>query len=708
MTRPLFPSARTGGLRSALMLAIALSAVPWASLAARAQDDGLIGRKVLAVYRKEDIKGAFKDIAFLQIHTRAEMPLNHLGVEVVYREASEGLPDPAGLRGYAGVLAWFERRPDSPAPGPVCRWLRSALLAGTRVVVLGDLGTYAPLEVRDPAVDQACVEMLKTLGAEVAARQSVDVLGAAVASVDKRLMGFERAVSLDGLSYVPRVRLLPGGRALLRLALSEGALKQSEPVGVTSRGALALDPFFLYENKEIFPFQYRWVVDPFAFFEEAFRLKGLPRPDVTTINGRRVYINHVDGDGFFNRSELDPKKWSGEVFLGEIVDKYPDTPFSVSMITGYADLAGFNDASSWKLARDLLTRPNVEPASHGYAHPLVWNSGKLALNIPGYRMDAGREVAWSVAYLNERVLPKERPTRLFFWTGDCLPSAQDVAVAEKAGLLHVNGEGGRFDGRYPSYSYLYPLSRQVGAARQVYAPASNEDSYTNHWTGPFFGFREVVETFEKTGLPRRVKPVDVYVHLYGAEKYAALQAIHKVFEWARAKPLHPVWISRYIRSVQGFFTMRVRRLGEGRFRLEGGAPMRTIRFDAEKRSPDLASSKGVIGFKREGESLYVFLDEGEAREVVLSAQAPRLPYLAEANFEVSRWVRDGGGVRFFRQGWWKGECVLAGLAPARAYRVRSGPADLRLVSDAAGTLRVGFPDAEGQDPAREVRVEPQP
>ena len=52
----------------------------------------------------------------------------------------------------------------------------------------------------------------------------------------------------------------------------------------------------------------------------------------------------------------------------------------------------------------------------------------------------------------------------------------------------------------------------------------NENVYTNDWTGPFYGFRDVIDTFRMTGEPRRLKPINLYYHTYSASKVAALKA----------------------------------------------------------------------------------------------------------------------------------------------------------------------------------------
>ena len=440
--------------------------------AAQAPGGTAIPRKVLALYSGAEIVGEFKDITSLQLHERGEIALNHLGLEVVYHDAGKSLPDLRSLEGFRGVVTWFAKPVNFADPDPVCRWMDAAMARGLRVVILGDPGIYRVSPSGAPRLSAACAAMFKTLGFVASDNRAPDPLSVRVAYADPRVMGFERALDSNDFDGVPMARLLPGGTAYLRLELNDSPPARSEPVALTRNGAIALYPFLLYTNRDMDPPQFRWLVDPFAFFEGAFRLHGLPRPDVTTLNGRRVFLSQIDGDGFVNPSEVDHDKWSGEVFLNEFLLRYSSTPFTTSLITAYYDLATYNGPDSYALSRKIFSLPNVEPASHGYAHPLVWHKGTVAVNVPRYKMDSHKEI---------------------------------------------------------------------------------------------------------------------------------------------------------LGSVRGFFDMRILRLGPERYRFEGGADLRTVRLDDTALLPDLSASKGIIGFRRELGSLYVFFDESETRE--LASQNERLPPL---------------------------------------------------------------------------------
>jgi hypothetical protein len=680
-----------------------------------------VPRKIIALYLPKEITGPNKDISFTLIHQHAEVVLNHLGLEVEYLDASKNLPDPASFPDARGVVAWFSSRNSFDDPDPVCAWLDSAMHAGLRVVLLGQIGLYSSSGNR---LTPKCTETLRELGIKSLGERNFDPLSVAVSSAPSQMIGFERRPDAsEGTTPMPLVRLLPGGTTYLRLSLTDGPLSKTSPVAVTREGGVALDPFWLYANTDLDPNRFYWVANPFTFFEEAFALDGLPRPDVTTINGRRMYMTHVDGDGFYNLSEIDTHKTSGELFLEEFVERRPDTPFTLSLISGYLDLPLYNDDASVSISRRILNRPNVEPASHGYAHPMIWRTGTVALKIPGYVMDPRREIVDSVKILQDRIMPDGHRIKLFLWTGDALPDEAHVLIADQSGILAMNGGGGRFDREYPSYAYLFPLSRQTGKTRQIYGSSSNEEPYTNLWSGPYYGYRDVLETFKNTGAPVRIRPVDVYLHYFSAEKYASMASVRVIYEWARAQPFIPVWAGRYALAVKDFFVMRISQDGPRRFLLEDGPAVRTVRFDHETGTPDLSASKGVIGYRRELGSLYVSLDESDRREIVFTAPpaprarsrrsrlaraAPARPpiSLVEANFEIEKWTPSAGGVRFRRQGWWTGECTLAGLLPGRDYNVVGRRFNARLKADPLGQLIIHFPDSERGGLATDVTVEP--
>ena len=70
-----------------------------------------------------------------RIHKFAEMPLNYLGLRVIYQDINRPLPDPESLARFRGILTWFVEPLRQPDRG--VGWLYLATATGPRLVVLG-------------------------------------------------------------------------------------------------------------------------------------------------------------------------------------------------------------------------------------------------------------------------------------------------------------------------------------------------------------------------------------------------------------------------------------------------------------------------------------------------------------------------------------------------------------------------------------------
>lgn len=370
--------------------------------------------------------------------------------------------------------------------------------------------------------------------------------------------------------------------------------------------------------------QSRWVVDPFALLKQALRLSDIPVPDVTTENGRRLLLAHVDGDGFPSKAEAPGAPFAGEMLRREILERYR-IPHTVSVIEAEVSPQGLYPKWADQLegiAKRIFAMPHVEIASHSYSHPYLWDRRvshglfaeskevDLNLNIPGYQMDLHREIIGSVDYIQKRLAPEGKPVKVFLWTGDTAPSAEALAISDAAGLLNMNGDTS-ITRSSPSLTEVKSWGIRKGGHLQIYAPVTNENIYTNLWHGPFYGFERVIETFEMTDAPRRLKAVDIYYHSYSASKQASLKALHKAYQWALRHKLHPIYGSEYIRKVEDFYEFAIGREGEG-WRLRGPGRLRTLRLPPSLGTPVVAESTGVAGYAPGVDGSYLHLAGGAA------------------------------------------------------------------------------------------------
>jgi polysaccharide biosynthesis protein PelA len=441
-------------------------------------------------------------------------------------------------------------------------------------------------------------------------------------------------------------------------------------------------------------FKLRWRVDPFWLFGTLLRAPGEPALDATTLNGRRLFYAHIDGDGFTNMAVRRERRLSAEVVRDELL-KRTTLPTTVSVVAG--EIAGKPEREA--IARSLFALPHVQAGSHSYNHPQDWARGTVTLNVHGdmggseaaERVSADvtpqREIDDSVRYIQGLLPPGKRVT-IMLWSGGTNPTAAYLERVAALGLSNMNGGDAVLDRRFPSYANIAPLARQVGPHVQVYTSAANENLFTNLWTGPFDGQVEALKLFRFTESPRRVAPVNIYYHFYAGERLAGLKALQTLYGWAEAQPLAHVTADAYARLVQGWHTARVAADGSGVWTVSHAGSCRTLRFDGERRSPDLQASRGVAGFNRANGALYVHLSAPEAR-VVLTSAVPARPYLHEASAPLTIWRVSARSLSAGFQSEAPATVVLAGFGKHQAVKVAgvSGPGR----ADAAGRLTLKAP-----------------
>ena len=252
---------------------------------------------------------------------------------------------------------------------------------------------------------------------------------------------------------------------------------------------------------------------------------------------------------------------------------------------------------------------------------------------------------------------------------------------------------------------MSPIGRQVGNYWQVYASNSNENTYTAEWTGRFFGFKYLPRTLEATEFPRRLKPVNIYYHMYSGQKLASLNGLIDNLEYARRSESIPITASHFASIGRGFFTGRLTEVGKRRWRVDNRGRLQTIRFDdtgeGTGETLDFERSRGVLGMRRVRTSLYVALDPSAQSPIIALreplADAPRAPppYLGHSRWPVRRLTRSGEGFEFSTQGYGDGELVWQVSRPA-TFEMRVSSSDrteppVVVASDESGRLTLVVP-----------------
>lgn len=570
------------------------------------------------------------------------LPLNHLGYVVDLRDLREALPESLDPGRYAGIVTWFSQ-PTSALSPKFETWLARQQQAGIKLVLMNEPG-LGPDSL-----------LLRRLGF-----RSTQPQGERRIERSAPLIGFETQPTTR-LTDTPALKYVGQGEALLSLKSAHGA--SLEPVGVAPWGGWAFAPYAV-ETLALGESSGRWVLDPIDFLDRALGSPRAPVADTTSEGGRRMLLAHIDGDGFASRAEMPGSPWAAEVLLREVLERYP-FPHTMSVIEAEVGPKGIYPQFSPALediARRIFALPQVEIASHSYSHPFFWRAlspgakparryenKDLNLSIPGYRFDLEREIVGSTRYIDTRLAPPGKRTQVFLWTGDTSPGTDALAAVERAGLLAMNGGDNVMTRSNPSLLAAAGLGLLREGQLQVFAPMQNENVYTNEWTGPFYGYQRVIETFELTGSPRRLKPINIYYHTYAASKPASLAALRKVYAWALAQATTPVTASDYIRKVRDFHGLAIARdwrVAEPRWRIRSDGHLLSLRLPSGS-AIAWSASPNIAGAAPGPQSTFVHLASAQA-ELQLAAQAgaARNPYVLEANGRLSRLTRAPGRLDF--------------------------------------------------------------
>ena len=591
------------------------------------------------------------------------MPLNYLGYDVHYADVNTRLPPRANNDRYAGIVVALQ---DVVRNATAWRlWLLSQIRNGTKVVFMGQLG----FTLDGPTARQ--------LSLRVVPDPSVPT-GAYVISQDA-VIGFEVMPAPDARAIVG-IAAGPEATSLLRVGVGK---HHYDVVGLTPWGGFALAPYHMHLDTVD---QYRWPLQPLEFYRRALALPDMPVPDVTSENGRRLMFTQVDGDGFASRGEFAgaTHQYSGQILYDRVFKRYP-IPMTISVIEGETGEKGAYPTISPQLeplATKIFSLPHVEIASHSYSHPFFWTeidgdlgvrrpvgerfrlSGnhKFPFNLPikGYEMDVTRELEGSVDYINTRLAPPGKKVKIFLWSGDAMASASVLRRVARAGILNINGGDTTITRQAPSWTKIaaYGIAKGPDPDEfQVYAATMNENVYTGNWTGPFYGYKRVLETFEMTDTPIRFKALDIYYHFYSATKKAALDAVIEVFDSALKQPVVPIYTSDYIRRVLEWRRTVVAREGDA-WLVRTGDDLRQLRWPG-KGVPHMDQAQGLAGYMPGPGGLYIHMGDRQAKFSMSASDRDALPYIHTASGFVRNFSRLGNSLRLDFGGYYQPFILLA-------------------------------------------------
>ena len=696
------------------------------------------------------------DIRLTRSHRYVEMPLNHLGLKFKFLDINEPLPPLKDLKDIRGVFTWFESD-RMPNPSEFLHWADRLLDKNIKWVIFGNLGVGADMQGKKtprPLVNR----YLSRLGLGTQENWKPITYDVKLTYNDKRMLGFERPYK-GVLPPFPQVyRLNETTTAILSASWGKNHATKSDLIVIGPQGGYAAPGYSIYEHDDF----HQWHLDPFEFFRRIFATDDLPKPDTTTLSGRRMYYSHIDGDGWRNVTEIedyhDTRELSAEVVFNEALEPFPDLPVTLAPIAGDLDPRWHGNEKILELARKMLALPQVEAGSHTYSHPYHWEyykdyraekewqqflekkespSGAIAKRfspflserkfdpkhapekkstkkdnpIPkiydspraylDYPFDLDQEIIGSIEFINN-LCPPGKKVKILQWSGDTSPFPAALAKTRQIKVMNLNGGDSRFDSEFPSHSWVAPVGLQNQDQLQIYASASNENTYTELWEDKYFGFQNLISTLKNTESPRRLKPINIYYHLYTGQKAASLNALVKNLLYAQTQEITPVSTSHYAQIAEGFYSTRFVPLGPKRWRIRNRGHLQTIRFDdADKLAVDMETSAGVIGQRHFQGNLYVALDTADKAPIIALKEfsqeeklpASARPYLVEGRWHI--WNLEFAGKQrttFSAQGFGDGEMVWKVSEPGQYHISLSNDAGvqqtLSAVADQDGILKI--------------------
>jgi polysaccharide biosynthesis protein PelA len=601
-----------------------------------------------------------------------ELPLNYLGLDVEYYDIKNPLPDLSKRTDVRGIVICFNEAVRMQDPIGFINWATGAIDLGKKVIILRHPGFLA----NDKHVLTETDELNRlyerigfmTLGSAVDLPFSYKIV-----AEDPHFIGFEQ-------KYPPLLfpfdlnRIKPNqAHSLLTVSIPGRPETASDLIIIGRNGAFVSEKYAT--NYDLLSASQQahslgWYLNPFKFFEVVFHLEDLPIPDTTTTAGRRIFFSYSDGDSWGIPSEIERYQAKevicAEVMLEEVVKPNPDIPVSMGVIAADVDSTWVGTRQTQQTAKKFFEQPQVEAATHTYSHPFQWSffEGKGAaeevyfLHLYPYGswqnaflswmrakyyelikpakfktlelkwgyviprayanqpFNLEKEIVGSAEFLNQ-FMPEDQKIGLLLWSGDGVAWDQAVELCYQHNLANLGGGSNRLDPEFPSVLFLSPIGRKPGGWIQIYSVSNAEVSYTYDWTKRFFGFKYLPITWENTEKPRRLKPAALYYHSYSAQFEDSLKAVLDNLAYIRKQKIIPLHVSEYVAIGLGFYSVELEKIADFRWKIKNRQGLQTIRFEHGKSlTVNLLDSVGVVGFNKNQDVLYIYLDATVAEPII--------------------------------------------------------------------------------------------
>ncbi len=563
------------------------------------------------------------DKSLSSAHQYGALPLEYHGYIQQLHNVEEGLPDTDHLDQYAGVVLWLSENYEESSQ--LLQWIKEVKNKHIPIVLAYTFGFSASnstLNELEISAYDGNPDAIKTI------------------SIKDPMLDYEMQapINQETLYLIP-----PKGSKEL-LTYTDNYNSKSTLAAITPWGGYAIgESFFIEFNEENI-----WVINPFKFFKEALRLKDIPVPDPSTENGSRLFFTHIDGDGILNGVEFNSELLAGDIIYSEILQKYP-VPHSVSVIGAEIMQNGLYPQKSQRLsniAKQMFALENVEPATHTFSHPFFWGEvtdnqlrKEYRLQPKEYQFSLEYETLGMLDYIDNNISNNTKKANMVFWSGDCNPRKNALELLAKNNILSINGGYTTINQASPWLTLVSPLGLIRDEYYQIYTGAQNENVFTNDWLGPFWGFKKVIQTFELTNSPKRLKPIDVYYHLYSGSKKASLNALRYVFDWVlEQENIMPIYTSEYIPKAMDYFSASIAQDNRD-WLVSGMNSLKTLRLEKKASGADMNTSKTVIGVQHFEDHTYISLDQHKNHIFkTQNSQNENIPYLSATNGKILEYI----------------------------------------------------------------------
>ena len=214
--------------------------------------------------------------------------IEHLGLVPELHTLADGLPRDIWKEAYLGAVAWLSEDMHS---ADWERWVKRQVEAGVKGVFFGHPG----FDLKGSTA--------RRLGISVS---SVGFRGLLYIKHRDDTIGFEHEPQLRHFEALP-IRYTKD-QARVHLSLSDADKKEGVVIATTPWGGFAQSHFVAAKGPHG---ETAWILDPFKFIEGALHLPPMPKPDMTTENGRRLAFVLMDAKGLAERARFRgrPRAW---------------------------------------------------------------------------------------------------------------------------------------------------------------------------------------------------------------------------------------------------------------------------------------------------------------------------------------------------------------------------------------------------------------